>query len=627
MVSIKQYNFSPTYLKDTGSERDFQKEMEAFAIEKNHKICILDAPTAAGKTHGFKLMSQREGFTIIVLPNNLLAREVFKKFKEDTSVALLTGPEIEKVMLEQKKAGFLDFTKRRAVGQIINNNKIIITNPTVFYSIILNFYFFKRKNNEDKNRHNFKGDHLSQLISQGLRMIIFDEFHVYSRDQKNVIFAIIATFRQDIKIMFASATLPPSLVEFCHELFGKETVKYIGVKREYIKTEYSKVIQGPIVLKICSGIGISEFIEAYHSELNEGNWFIIADSIRNMDRIFKTLKKFFNENEIAMVSAYHDPKYEAYTDLNFGSVRRRFVIGSSVIEQGINPPENYNNFILEPGLGIDNLMQRMGRVGRGVDTLSKVYVIIKSKINEWPEITKIDDFYLFFQKFYRNNQENSFIKRFIGAYIGAIVDNLSFGLKNIILQNMKSQEELKSLLPFIYAYLNISRILSSTNSSLFNTWRRSLRNIENISLWWKDYSESIKRFIPFQKQTELLDITLETENNGFITEYNDIWLRRNKEIIRKESGLLIIGEFLDSLNNNFQVEVNGIPFNSKTRMRYDEISPYRARYGIKKAYDEWENQYSYNISSTQETKRFFDDIKMIIDATADFERLRIDTVD
>lgn len=278
-------------------------------------------------------------------------------------------------------------------------------------------------------------------------------------------------------------------------------------------------------------------------------------------------------------------------------------------------------------MGIDNLMQRMGRVGRGVDTLSKVYVIIKSKINEWPEITKIDDFYLFFQKFYRNNQGNSFIKRFIGAYIGAIVDNLSFGLKNIILQNMKSQEELKSLLPFIYAYLNISRILSSTNSSLFNTWRRSLRNIENISLWWKDYSESIKRFIPFQKQTELLDITLETENNGFITEYNDIWLRRNKEIIRKESGLLIIGEFLDSLNNNFQVEVNGIPFNSKTRMRYDEISPYRARYGIKKAYDEWENQYSYNISSTQETKRFFDDIKMIIDATADFERLRIDTVD
>jgi CRISPR-associated endonuclease/helicase Cas3 len=626
MVSIREYNFPPTYLRENGQKRDFQAEMEAFSLDKSSKICILDAPTGSGKTYGFKLMSQLEGFTLIVLPNNLLAKEVFDNFKKDISVALLTGPEIKKFMDLQISRGFTDFTKRKAVGQIINNNKIIITNPTVFYYIILNFYFYKLKDYEEKNKRTLRGDHLSQLISQGLRMIIFDEFHVYSRDQRYIIFSMISSFREDIKVMFSSATLPTYLGEISEDLFGKANVKYITVKREFLKTANSHIVQGPIRLNICSGIEISEFIEKYHSFLDNGNWFIIADSLRNIDKIFKSLLKFFPKEEIMRVSAYHDPEYNGYMELEHDSGKKRFVIGSNIIEQGINPPKEYYNFILEPGLGVENLIQRIGRVGRGADFTSTIYVIIRPEINEVPEMTTIEDFYKFIQNFNGKDSGNRtfFIKKYIGAYIGAITENLSFGLKTTIIANLKGNKNMERILPFLYAYSNISKKLNDETSPSTRLLRRDIREINDIILWWKSYSNSIKRFIPSNDKVELLDISPEDE--GFRTVYDKIWVRRNKEIIKDDNGFWVIVGFLDKPYNDFEVKVKGVPFIQR-RFDYSDISPYRAREKIIKAYKEWKERNSYPISSTDDLKRLFDDIEMVLEATADFERLEIETID
>ena len=627
MDFIREYNFSPTYLRETGEKRDFQVEMKAFSSDKSSRICVLDAPTGSGKTYGFKLMSQLEGFTLIVLPNNLLAREVFESFKKDVSVALLTGPEIKRFVELQISRGFTDFTKRKAVGQIISDNKIIITNPTVFYFIILNFYFYKHKDYEDKKKRNLKGDHLSQLISQGLKLIVFDEFHIYSRDQRYMIFSIIASFRENIKIMFSSATLPTYIGEFSENLFGKANVKYIAVEREFVKTDNSRIIQGAIRLNVCSGIEISEFIEKNHSILNDGNWFIIADSIRNMDKIFKSLSKFFNREEIMMISAYHDPEYNGYLDLKLDPTKKRFVIGSNIIEQGINPPIDYHNYILEPGLEIENLMQRMGRVGRGTDFLSTIYVVIKSKISEMPEMSTVEDFYKFIQKFYGNSSPKGLIKRYIGAYLGAIAENLSYGLKTTIIANTMASEEMKEILPFFYAYTNISKKLSNVMSPSTRTLRQYIREIDDIALWWENYSNSIKHFIPSREQVELLDVSLEDEGIEFKTEYNKIWLIRNKEIIRKDHNTWVIGSFLNKSNNDFVVKVMGIPFSQNKKFDYNDISPYRARREILKAYSEWKRLNLYSISSSDELKLLFNDIEMVLDATADFERLRIEIND
>ena len=626
MGSHRVYHLPPSYLMAKNRKRQFQLEMESFALEDERKICLLDAPTGAGKTFGFRLMSKKEGFLLIVLPNNLLALEVYDSFKNENEVSLLIGSEINKKMDEKKKAGFVNVTKRKVIDEIIGDHNIIITNPTVFYYIILNKYFYKFDPDGKPSKVMKKGDHLSSLISQGLSMIIFDEFHVYSRDQRYILFATVTSFREDIKIMFSSATLPPDLEEICRELYGNQNIRIIKAERKYDSIEGTELIQGPIDLDIVSGCSTEDFIENNSNLFSQGKWFIIADSIRNIDEISEKIKAKFSDEEITRVSAFHDPSYLNYKTLKIPSSGKRFVVGSNIIEQGINPPPDYFNFIIEPGQEIENLMQRIGRVGRGVKIKSKVYVIIKNEIQQFSDINNIGEFYSFIQNFYMSRSNTKLIKRFIGPYIGAILQNFSPGLKEDVIGNLKAKEETIGILPYIYAYMNVSQKFSDQNSKWLKIVQKTLRQIEEIKEWWRDYSKTLESFIPDQRKVEVFEIGSDESPKDFRTKYNEIWLFKNKNINRY-GNVFIIGEYLKKPTYNFLVRVKGIPFFKENEYEYGEVAPYKARAIIKKGFESWYQIYSYNISLSDDLIGLFDDIKKIIDSTADYERLTVVPVD
>lgn len=316
------FTICESYIKNSGELKEFQISMRDFA-NGDKEIGVLSAPTGAGKTYGFKTMIQNERFIIILLPNNLLAHEVCEDFlKSGISTVLLNSEKVTEKVEEMVRKGF-EATRDKAILSMITNKKIVVTNPELFYYIILNKY-----------KLNPKTDSLSDFIVAGLKMIVIDEVHIYSRDQINILLGIMKLFHKEIKILFSSATIPGFFDVAIKKLFGEENIREITVDREYVKNSSNSILQGKINVFIPNFNSTASFIEENHNIMNTGYWFIIADSIRNMQSIYDVIKKHYSPNEIGLISAYHDPEYTTYHKI-FEDEKYRIVIGSNIVEQGI----------------------------------------------------------------------------------------------------------------------------------------------------------------------------------------------------------------------------------------------------------------------------------------------------
>jgi len=595
-----QFKLKPTYIN-----RDFQKKMENFA--KNDKeVAILNAPTGAGKTYGFKKMVS-EGFILILLPNNLLSEEVYQTFK-DEDISILNSNSINNTINNYKNRGFKEFTKDDAIKNIITNKKIIISNPEIFYYIILNNY---KKNSKNS-------DSITDFIINGLRIIIVDEVHIYTRDQISILLAVLKLLNKNLKIMFSSATIPTCLKNLIIDLFGKCNTEIIDVERSYEYNGDNILLQGPISILIPDNHDTVNFIKNNIDRLKSGYWFIIADTIRNIDSIFNVLKSFINTNEIALVDAFHDPEYKTY--MNIFEHGARIVIGSNIIEQGINPPKKFNNFIIEPGLDEKNFIQRFGRIGRNINDTSNLIIMFKSDIGNKDHLTRIDNFENFINFISKKLPEKEIIfnSGYIGVYAALIADKFSFNLNKTIKENFLKEEEGTY---FSKSFNNTKRTLKIIEKiiedhSMFNKIREDIPDLKNILKWWNKYYETIFRFIPNADKGVGTDITY---NEQF--SYDDIWIHKNKNIISKKNGYYTVKGYNESPNYNFDVMVSGIPVDDR-EMEYKEVSPYKARKLILKNMN-----LNFNVDCDGESRELMDGIKDIIRATADYERLHLEVKD
>jgi CRISPR-associated helicase Cas3 len=591
-----QFNLKPTYIN-----RDFQKKMENFAKD-DKEIAILNAPTGAGKTYGFKKMVS-EGFILILLPNNLLSEEVYQTFKEDEDVGILNSNSIYNTINNYKNRGYTEFTKDDAIKNIITDKKIIISNPEIFYYIILNNY---------KNSKN--SDSITDFIINGLRIIIVDEVHIYTRDQINILLAVLKLLNKNLKIMFSSATIPTDLKNLIRDLFGKCNVEIINAERSYEYNGNNILLQGPVSILIPDSHDIVNFIENNIDLLKSGYWFIIADTIRNIDSIFNVLKSFINKNEIARVDAFHDPEYKTYT--NIFKHGARIVIGSNIIEQGINPPKEFNNFIIEPGLDEKNFIQRFGRIGRNINNTSNLIIIFKSDIGSKDDLARIDNFEDFINNFISKKlpeKEIIFNSGYIGVYAALIADKFSFNLNETIKENFLKEEQGT---PFSKSFNNTIRTLKILKKiedhSMFNKIRKDIPDLKNIKNWWSKYYETIFKFIPSADKGVGIDITY---NEQF--SYDEIWIHKNRNIISEKNGYYTVVGYNESPNYHFNVLVSGIPVDDR-EMEYEKVSPYNARKLI------LENMnLNFNIDCEGESRKLMEGMKDIVKATADYGRLHL----
>jgi CRISPR-associated helicase Cas3 len=573
--------------------------MENFS--KNDKeVAILNAPTGAGKTYGFKKMVS-QGFILILLPNNLLSQEVYQNFK-DEDVSILNSNSIYNTINDYKNMGYEEFTKDDAIKNIITDKKIIISNPEIFYYIILNNY---------KNSRN--SDSITDFIINGLRIIIVDEVHIYTRDQINILLAILKLLNKNLKIMFSSATIPEYLKDLIIDLFGKSNVEIIDVERSYEYGDDNILLQGPISILIPDNHDIVRFIKDNIDMLKSCYWFIIADTIRNIDSIFNVLKSFITPNEIALVDAFHDPEYKTY--MNIFEHGARIVIGSNIIEQGINPPKKFNNFIIEPGLNEKNFIQRFGRIGRNISGRSNLIIIFKSNTgNDLSRMENFEDFINFISK-KLPEKEIIFNSGYIGIYAALIADKFSFNLNKIIKENFLKEEQGTYFSKSFNNTIRTLKIIKKINEdrSMFNEIRRDIPDLKNIIKWWNKYYETIFRFIPNADKGVGTDITY---NEQF--SYDDIWIHKNKNIVKKENGYYTVNGYNESPNYHFHVMVSGIPIDER-EMEYEEVSPYKARKLILKNMN-----LNFNVYCDGESRKLMEGMKDIIKATADYERLYLE---
>ncbi|QRF75588.1 CRISPR-associated helicase Cas3, subtype CYANO [Thermoplasmatales archaeon] len=559
-IKVITYEIPPSYIDSIGGIRQFQLEMVRFAENSEKRVAVLSAPTGAGKTLGFSMMGNGSKTTLIVFPNNLLSNETLHTFNKTgvNDVALLNASSINRVMREKKSMGFHDFTLRKAIGLILRNKKFILTNPTVFYNLLTNHY--SQQSREDM---------LSELMRNNLSTVIFDEFHIYSRDQTSMILASTLLLRNDVKLMFASATLPNYLNQLLIEMYGEDQVCKITVERTQQRSEGSEVLQGKLNIHIYKGTAI-DFIRSNPKIFESGKWFLILDSIRNIHEANQEFVPRIAQSNIMLISAYHDPSYETYAMVKNGMIGKRIIIGSNVVEQGINPPCEYTNFLIEPGYSLESFIQRAGRIGRGSSVVSELYIAIKTNVSNFPEkVEKIDDLFDFISDFGFGYERPPWMKS-LGTYLWFIIDKLTANAKEAVLENLKKGSVNSSLLAACFSTKHLDMILGDKQFALGSS--RILVEIKEISEWWKNYKETIYKFIPSQNEIQVLDTSEDfMETGGFMTEYSELWLRKNKEIVDEKDGMIIVKDFRDRPDFNFSVYVTGLPFASRVKMRYGDI--------------------------------------------------------
>lgn len=603
-----EFKLKHSFIKGSEYSREFQTEMIEFMNSKD-QAAILNAPTGSGKTYGFKnMINNKDSIMLILLPNNLLSEEVYNNFKEDDDVSLVNSKTVNNKFEEMKKEGLEYVTKEKAINALIEYKKILISNPEMFYYMMINKYM---KSDRD--------DEISVFLRSGLRLIIIDEVHIYSRDQIYILLGFLKLINKNLKLLFSSATIPNSLKDLIEKTF--DGVRNINAVRVYKKNENNVILQGPINLKI-EFSEITEYIKDSISELKSGNWFIIADSIRNVINIYNELIKYIDKNEIAIITAYHDPSYDEYKKL-FSDNSKRICIGSNIIEQGINPPKRFNNFIIEPGFDVKNFMQRAGRIGRNTNDESTLVVILNEDFNIH-NISTIEDLYNLIEKI-KPEKNNLYLPEYIGVYSAIIMQNLS---RNFIkgVKNNIFNEKFNPLEKYTGSFYRTAELFKKFDD--IKSDRKKLRiiksdvnEIEDIINWWYDiFIESFQSFLNNADKVKGKDI-----NEKFNFEYDKIWINKNKKIISYVNNEIITNGLNLKPNYDFIINVKGMPFSCDYyQFKFKDLNQYNAR---KKFINEGIECLDRYIINNDETKELMASLKDVIYATAGYERLIIDVGD
>lgn len=607
--STKSYYIKPSYVDrdECGEMRKFQSELLEFARKGKERVAILDTPTGSGKTYSFKQVGSQDMKTIIVLPNNLLAKEVSKDFGFDStvlnkeSILYFTRKRIEKYNIQKA-------SRSETIMEIISDKSHIITNPTVFYYLLLNHY-----------SENEKEDMISILIKSNVKTIIFDEFHIYSKDQISMITACAMIIPESIKIIFSSATPPDYFIDLSKNVFGVDAVKYISTKRLYEGDVQRDLLQGPISLNIVYE-STQDFVKNNINLFKEGEWVFILDSIRNVDAIGKILTSYYPQESVAFISAYYDSTYASYLEIKNEQQSYRIIISTNIIEQGININKKYKNFIIEPGQSINNLIQRLGRVGRGSIESSLVYICLSSGFKTPDEsVQTIEDAYCLFKKM-NYGKSMPIPKPFgIGVYVGLLLERMTPLAQDIILKNLKNYEN-KAIMAGIFSLKNVEEIFKN-KEGLNKISKNCFPEIIEIKKWFENYKSTIYSFIASNSE-KIKVIDYELDDNFLRTEYSYIWIKKNKEIIVNSSEGIVVGKFNTKPNYDFEVKVFNLPDGERI-LRYSEIA-FKAKIIIMEELQEMLNE--IYCEENEKIQRLRKDIISIINETAGLERLKMEVI-
>ncbi|PYB67553.1 type I-D CRISPR-associated helicase Cas3' [Thermoplasma sp. Kam2015] len=518
-------------------DRSFQEILAGF-LSSDKNVMILEAPTGAGKTTAFSRLFNDRFKTIVVMPNNVLIDQNYTAFSSTIpGVSEITGSSLQEEMNKYNQK------KDVLISKIIGQSSIIFTNPTLLFYILLNFY---------KIPHS-RSDQVSDLVLEGVRCVVLDEFHVYSIDQKYRLIALLSLFRKKIKFIISSATLDEGLVALLKNILNENELQIVEVQKSG-----RDLIRGPVEYDLHSETAL-DVIREHIKDLKDGKWFLILDSIRECHEVKDLMcSNGINGQDICLLNRLDLSKYESKDTALKDCFEHRIVIASNIVEQGYNPPKEFTNFIIDRGYYGHNLRQRAGRIGRGINFTSRLIISIGDPAlisRVWSRIESGEN--LIERLSEEIGEQHGVMKPYIvGVYAGFLNEFFTPDARRILLSEaVKTQKS-----EYISGMKRVISIFEALSKLNLTDIPKNCDGLQYFVKWFNDYKETFRHFIGDREDATFLMEEDNSEDQKIEQfNYDAIWLIQNTDYTNVD-GIIKVNGFKNKPDNNFDIYVVGFPY-------------------------------------------------------------------
>ena len=490
-MSSKEFRFEPEYLSYS-NESFLGMALHQFQIkirdifDSPFDCLFVNAPTGTGKTLSFGLPTfcnmnvfQRRK-TLIISPTNLLINQIYesltKSIREHTEIGdvrirKLTGKDLfQRNPIQRQDEISFSFT----------GNDILVSNPDIISLLISGFYYTSQMRSPNFNIGRLRNP---EDIFAKLDVIVFDEYHVYSEEELGKIFAFILLSRltgNHLKVIFASATPDEKIMTILTGL--KLTYDTLNVFTTHDGSGRSRKVRGLVNLTFSDEKMLDKFKDAIISTSARALYLFDhkVDAERAIDHL---LEIGIDQEEIQELTGF----MQRSTTKKEYSNKERFVIATNAAEQGLNL--DVNEAHIEPGLYLENLSQRYGRIGRSGAPGSVTIHVDRDILRNLPE--KADSFIELeksLRLIFRSRESYaSRIKRHLAAFMAlCAIRSVRNNLKNQIIDLLKSNSDItiqnvfKSVLDFdnyVYHVLTEAQLNKSESLALKEWWEQFLSSL------------------------------------------------------------------------------------------------------------------------------------------------------
>ncbi len=522
IMQSKTFHFKPQFL-EFSSESALGVKLHKFQlmikdIIKSPYDCIfIDAPTASGKTFSFLLptacnyLTVRRAKTLIISPTNLLIEQTYS----DILTKLDENQELRDIhttkITAKSLAGLTLFERAKRIRKDFIINDIIISNPDIIALFLAGFYDANYDKSRDKE---FSRNRSTEDIFSELNVVIFDEYHVYSEEESGKIAALIylsKLIHNIPKVIFTSATPQNKLMGLLSKL-GFKCADYHEISSSYEKPE-SRKIRGEVTLTVTD----QPIMEALDHRIDDTSkvLYLFDHKIDAEISRKKLIHMGLDSKYIQDLSGFSNRA----TTKQVPSGIERCILATNAAEQGLNL--DVNRSYIEPGLYLENLTQRYGRIGRQGRSGS---ITIHFRT---PQVESIPDNIIEFQELISNLEDSFFkkevflsrIKRHFAAFMAlcTIRDTRHvLGLQiQELLRNLKDQqisEIYEALLSFNKTVNDLSKLQGPDPEDL-----------RDLNKWWNNFLLSIGFF---RGQSMTVPVGLEREGGVMTTTEDIIWVKK-----------------------------------------------------------------------------------------------------
>ncbi len=517
-------------------------QVEIKNVRNQNEDCLfVDAPTGAGKTLAFSLptfcnfLTFRRLKTLIISPTNVLIHQteadIMEEIKKNKSLSNVEIKVLNRNSIRQK-----DLIKRGVeIMRSFQHFDIIISNPDIISLVLSGFY---QTPNMMDNKFSKKMRTPSDIFSE-IDVIIFDEYHLYTEEEIGKIIAFMLFSRisgWNVKFVFSSATPNDDLLSilktfnFTHRVFKSKI--YDSEQVNFRK------IRGKIELDIVDTPILKE-VEKLDNSWDKKTLFLFNHKIDAEKAMINLLSKKVSRSEIFEITGFSSRSKSGEQK----SKNIKFIIATNSGEQGLNLDVTLAH--IEPGLHLENLYQRYGRIGRkGMD--GKIVIHTESEIvRHLQPAGSFEDLKPYFATVLSKRETvSSKIERHLGAFMALC--NLRMGrtqMKDQIFDEMKKHSTsiaFKMFLEVISFHKEIQTIKTENYGDI--------KDRDDILCWWKETLSSLGFF---RGQSRTVDIMINRNNDIFETSEDLVWVKRWTEYEKNTAGenLFVIKRFLEIPQN------------------------------------------------------------------------------